>query len=115
VRFSLVTVFVKDLAPLRDWYTSKLGLSVSSETPRFVQLADQTGRPCVAFHVGEPIGHAEHVQLHFEVDDVDAEYERLRATSVSFDEAPEDKPWGWRVAALRDPAGHTVELVHPTT
>jgi catechol 2,3-dioxygenase-like lactoylglutathione lyase family enzyme len=115
VRFSLVTVFVEDPAALRDWYTGTLGLTVSSETPRFVQLADQTGRPCVAFHVGEPIGHAEHVQLHFEVDDVDAEYERLRATNVSFDEAPEDKPWGWRVAALRDPAGHTVELVHPIT
>jgi catechol 2,3-dioxygenase-like lactoylglutathione lyase family enzyme len=113
VRFSLVTVFVKDPAPLRDWYTSNLGLSVSSETPRFVQLADQTGRPCVAFHVGEPIGRAEHVQLHFEVDDVDAEYERLRAANVAFDQPPEDKPWGWRVAALRDPAGHTVELVRP--
>jgi catechol 2,3-dioxygenase-like lactoylglutathione lyase family enzyme len=115
VRFSLVTVFVEDPTALRDWYTDTLGLTVSSETPRFVQLADDAGRPCVAFHVGRPIGHADHVQLHFEVADVDAEYERLRAAGVSFDEPPADKPWGWRVAALRDPAGHTVELVHPTT
>jgi catechol 2,3-dioxygenase-like lactoylglutathione lyase family enzyme len=113
VRFSLVTVFVEDPAALRDWYTGALGLTVSSETPRFVQLADHSGRPCVAFHVGRPIGGAEHVQLHFEVDDVDAEYERLRDSGASFDEPPEDKPWGWRVAALRDPAGHTVELVRP--
>jgi catechol 2,3-dioxygenase-like lactoylglutathione lyase family enzyme len=113
VRFSLVTVFVEDPFSLRDWYTSNLGLSVSSETDRFVQLADETGRPCVAFHVGRPIGHAEHVQLHFEVDDVDAEYERLRAANIPFDEPPADKPWGWRVAALRDPAGLTVELVRP--
>jgi catechol 2,3-dioxygenase-like lactoylglutathione lyase family enzyme len=113
MRFSLVTVFVEDPAALRDWYTSNLGLSVSSETARFVQLADRGGRPCVAFHVGQPIGNADHVQLHFEVDDVDAEYERLRAANVSFDEPPADKPWGWRVAALHDPAGHTVELVRP--
>jgi deazaflavin-dependent oxidoreductase (nitroreductase family) len=113
VRFSLVTVFVEDPTPLRDWYTGTLGLTVSSETARFVQLADDTGRPCVAFHVGRPVVHAEHVQLHFEVDDVDAEYERLRAAGVAFHEPPADKPWGWRVAALRDPAGHTVELVRP--
>jgi catechol 2,3-dioxygenase-like lactoylglutathione lyase family enzyme len=113
LRFSLVTLFVYDPTALRDWYTSNLGLTVSSETPRFVQLADGTGRACVAFHVGEPIGHADQVQLHFEVDDVDAEYARLRAAGVTFDEAPADKPWGWRVASLRDPAGHTVELVRP--
>ena len=115
MRFSLVTVFVEDPTTLRDWYTDTLGLTVSSETPRFVQLADDSGQPCVAFHVGRPIGHAEHVQLHFEVNDVDAEDERLRGAGVAFDEPPEDKPWGWRVTALRDPAGHTVELVHPTT
>ena len=114
MRFSLVTVFVGDLTALRDWYTRTLGLTVSSETLRFVQLADDAGRPCVAFHVGQPIGRAEHVQLHFEVDDVDAEYERLRAAGLVFEEPPADKPWGWRVAALRDPAGHTVEIVHPT-
>jgi catechol 2,3-dioxygenase-like lactoylglutathione lyase family enzyme len=113
VRFSLVTVFVEDPGRLRDWYTGKLGLTVSSETPRFVQLADASGRPCVAFHVGEPIGHPGQIQLHFEVDDVDAEYERLRGDGLTFDEGPTDKPWGWRVASVRDPAGHTVELVTP--
>jgi catechol 2,3-dioxygenase-like lactoylglutathione lyase family enzyme len=113
VRFSLVTVFVEDPSALRDWYTGHLGLTVSSETPRFVQLADNTGRPCVAFHIGEPLGHPARVQVHFEVDDVDGEYERLRADGVEFHEAPQDKPWGWRVAATRDPAGHTVEIVKP--
>ena len=108
-----MTVFVEDLSSLRDWYTGHLGLTVSSETPRFVQLADATGRPCVAFHVGEPLGHPTQVQLHFDVDDVDAEFERLRADGVEFLEPPEDKPWGWRVAATRDPAGHTVEIVKP--
>ena len=55
MRFSLVTVFVEDPTTLRDWYTDTLGLTVSSETPRFVQLADDSGQPCVAFHVGRPI------------------------------------------------------------
>jgi catechol 2,3-dioxygenase-like lactoylglutathione lyase family enzyme len=113
MRFSLVTVFVEDPGRLREWYTGNLGLTVSSETPRFVQLADQSGRPCVAFHVGAPPEHPNRIQLHFEVEDVDAEYERLRGQGLAFEERPEDKPWGWRVASVRDPAGHTVELVTP--
>jgi catechol 2,3-dioxygenase-like lactoylglutathione lyase family enzyme len=111
MRFSLVTLFVEDHLAMRDWYTANLGLSVSDETERYVQLADLDGNPCVAFHIGEPIAHADHVQLHFEVDDVDAAYEQLNGKGVAFTEPPEDKPWGWRVAALTDPAGHTVELV----
>jgi catechol 2,3-dioxygenase-like lactoylglutathione lyase family enzyme len=113
MKFSLVTVFVEEPGRLRDWYTRYLGLTVSSETPRFVQLADASGRPCVAFHVGEPLGHPGQVQLHFEVDDVDAEYDRLRGEGLAFEGGPDDKPWGWRVASVRDPAGHTVELVTP--
>jgi catechol 2,3-dioxygenase-like lactoylglutathione lyase family enzyme len=113
VRFSLVTLFVKDPGALRDWYTDHLGLAITSETPRFVQVADRDGRPCIAFHVGTPAGPPQQVQLHFEVHDVDAEFERLRNEGLTFDEPPTDKPWGWRVASLRDPAGHTVELVTP--
>ena len=113
MRFSLVTVFVADPDELRDWYTEWLALTVTSETSRFVQLADQSGRPCVAFHRGAPVGHPGQVQLHFQVDDVDLEYERLQNEGLIFDEPPTDKPWGWRVAAVRDPAGHLVELVTP--
>lgn len=113
VRFSLVTLFVEEPTRLGDWYTRHLGLVVREETPRFVRLADSTGRPCVAFHVGRSVDHPERAQLHFEVDDVDESYERLRSEGLTFTAAPEDKAYGWRVAALRDPAGHTVELVAP--
>lgn len=111
MKFSLVTLFVKDPAAVRDWYTTQLGFAVSEETDKFVRLSDRNGQQCLAFHVGSPVGRPDHVQLHFEVDDVDAAYERLRGTGVVFDEPPGDKPWGWRVATLTDPAGHMVELV----
>lgn len=111
MRFSLVTLFVEDHGALRDWYTANLGLTVADETERFVQLADANGRRCVAFHDGRPVGRADHVQLHFEVDDVDATYNQLKGKGLTFTEAPDDKPWGWRVASVADPAGHTVELV----
>jgi catechol 2,3-dioxygenase-like lactoylglutathione lyase family enzyme len=113
VHFSLVTLFVTDPKQVAGWYATNLGLTVAEESPRFVQLADRAGRPCVAFHAGEAVEHPNAVQLHFEVEDVDREYERLRSEGVSFDTPPENKPWGWRVVAARDPAGHVVELVQP--
>ena len=113
MRFSLVTLFVEDPAAARDWYARNLGLTVAEETPRFVRLADASGQPCLALHAGGPVGKPGQVQLHFEVDDVDAEYERLRGEGLTFDQEPADMPWGWRVVSLEDPAGHTVEFVQP--
>ena len=113
VRFSLVTLFVKDPKATADWYVARLGLKFDEQDDRFVRLADDRGQPCVAFHIGAPVARPDHVQLHFEVDNVDASYESLQKAGVTFVEPPTDKPWGWRVATVTDPAGHTVELVTP--
>jgi len=51
--------------------------------------------------------------LTFVVDDVDAEYERLRARGVAFIAPPVDRPgWGERTAHFRDPDGNLLELNH---
>jgi catechol 2,3-dioxygenase-like lactoylglutathione lyase family enzyme len=113
VRFSLVTLFVEDPFTVADWYREHLGLSVVDRTDRFVRLADDGGAPCLALHAGAPVQRPEHVQLHFEVADVDAEHRRLTAEGATSVSPPADKPWGWRVAAFADPAGHTVEVVKP--
>lgn len=112
MRLQYVTLYVADPVPLRDWYVRYLRLSVKSETERSVHLVG-TGGADLLFHIGEPLDHPERVSLHFVVDDVDAEYERLKAEGVAFDRPPEDMRWGLRTAYLRDPAGHTVELVTP--
>lgn len=49
--------------------------------------------------------------LTFKVDDVDAEYERLRLRGVTFIAPPVDRPnWGERTAHFRDPEGNLIEL-----
>lgn len=112
MRFDLVTLFVDDPHAVAGWYREHLGLATLEDTERFVRLDGGEGAK-IAFHVGEPVGNPRHVQLHFEVPDVDAEADRLRGEGVEVVDGPEDKPYGWRVAAVRDPAGHTVELVRP--
>ena len=48
--------------------------------------------------------------LYFMVMDVDAAYRTLSSRGVTFDQPPQDMPWGHRVAHLKDPEGRRVCL-----
>ena len=49
-------------------------------------------------------------ELAFFVEDVDAEYERLRRMAVPMLTPPTDRPWGERTLHIADPDGNLVEL-----
>ncbi len=50
------------------------------------------------------------VMFEFEVDDVDAEYERLRGYGVEWVKLPTTQPWGNRSIYFRDPDGNLVNF-----
>jgi catechol 2,3-dioxygenase-like lactoylglutathione lyase family enzyme len=50
------------------------------------------------------------VTLGFEVQDVDAEYERLKTFGVEFILLPKTHPWGARSFWFRDPDGNIVDF-----
>ena len=97
------------LEEVRDWYVDTLGLSVVWRSRDFCMLGGQGGAR-LGLHAGTPLEWPERVQLHFEVTDVDAEYEDLAGQGVPFEQPPHNTAWGYRVAALQDVAGHTIEL-----
>jgi predicted enzyme related to lactoylglutathione lyase len=53
--------------------------------------------------------------IEFLVNDVDAEYERLRARLDEVVAAPTTMPWGNRALLFRDPDGNLVNLFTPVT
>ncbi|MCV7411603.1 glyoxalase [Mycobacterium florentinum] len=53
--------------------------------------------------------------LEFIVEDVDAEYERLRGSVGEIVTAPTTMPWGNRALLFRDPDGNLVNLFTPVT
>ncbi len=57
-----------------------------------------TGAGCGSFTIG------------FEVPDVDAEYERVRALDVTIVKPPQTHPWGARAFWFRDPDGNIIDL-----
>jgi catechol 2,3-dioxygenase-like lactoylglutathione lyase family enzyme len=51
--------------------------------------------------------------VHFHTDDLDAIFEKLRASGAEIVEEPADRPWGTRDFAVRDPSGNLVRIDQP--
>ena len=54
--------------------------------------------------------HGPEVILDFLVDDVDAEYERIKALGVEWVLPPTTQPWGNRSMIFRDPEGNLINV-----
>jgi catechol 2,3-dioxygenase-like lactoylglutathione lyase family enzyme len=51
--------------------------------------------------------------VHFHTDDLDAAFEKLRASDAEIVQEPTDQPWGTRDFAVRDPSGNMVRVDQP--
>ena len=51
--------------------------------------------------------------VHFHTDDLDAAFEKLRASHAEIVQEPTDQPWGTRDCAVRDPSGNLVRIDQP--
>jgi predicted enzyme related to lactoylglutathione lyase len=102
----------------KDFYTRHLGFEVDYEEPGYVQLRlGGEGGAAVAFMQPDEeyggTGRGPGLLYCFQVDDVDAEHERLAQHALPDLSPPEDKPWGGRCATLTDPNGIAVLLFTP--
>ncbi len=59
--------------------------------------------------VAEPAANRSAI-LDFEVDDVDAEYKRLRKHVSDWVQPPTQQPWGNRAMLFRDPDGNLINM-----
>ena len=122
---SLVSVrlITDDVARLVDFYETVSGMPVRWSTPDFAELETPAGRLAIGstrtvglFGEGAVRAADNHSAiLEFLVDDVDAEYERIRQTTTEFVITPTTMPWGNRSLVLRDPDGNLVNLFTPVT
>jgi catechol 2,3-dioxygenase-like lactoylglutathione lyase family enzyme len=51
--------------------------------------------------------------VHFHSDDLDASFEKLRASGAEIVQEPTDQPWGTRDCAVRDPSGNLLRIDQP--
>ncbi len=51
--------------------------------------------------------------VHFHTADLDASFEKLRASDAEIVQEPIDQPWGTRDCAVRDPSGNLIRIDQP--
>lgn len=51
--------------------------------------------------------------VHFHAGDLDAIFEKIRASGADVVQEPADQPWGTRDCAVRDPSGNLVRIDQP--
>lgn len=118
-----VRVITDDVARMADFYGRVTGMPVSWSTPEFAELQTPAGtlaigstRTVALFGAGSARPADNHTAiLEFLVDDVDAEYERIRQVATEFVNEPTTMPWGNRALLFRDPDGNLVNFFTPVT
>ena len=104
-----VTVSCTDYDQSVEFY-QKLGLRlIVNSPPRYGRFETSTGGT-FSIHNG-PAPTSETV-IYFEVDDVDAEFERLKGLDIEFEAEPTDQDWKWREVYLSDPTGNRLCIYH---
>jgi catechol 2,3-dioxygenase-like lactoylglutathione lyase family enzyme len=53
--------------------------------------------------------------VHFHTDNLDATFEKLRASGAEIVQEPTDQPWGTRDFAVRDPSGNLLRIDQPSS
>jgi uncharacterized glyoxalase superfamily protein PhnB len=105
-----------DLAVGKDFYSSKLGFTVSFE----VSDDGKTGllglaRGTIHITLDSPMnGHGRNACVALEVEDADAYFEEW-GKKVDVLRPPKNEPWGARTFDLLDPFGNTLFVMGPAT
>jgi catechol 2,3-dioxygenase-like lactoylglutathione lyase family enzyme len=128
ISLQYTNITVNDVDEALAFYRDALGLEVRNDVAnggfRWVTLgsADQPGLEIVISepHAGRSQADGDALQelltkgvlpmLVFRTDDLDATFEKVRASGAEVLQEPIDQPWGPRDSAFRDPSGNTVRI-----
>jgi predicted enzyme related to lactoylglutathione lyase len=113
-----VRIFVRELAPAKDFYSDVLNLRLagggddqgywaftSNGVSIILEKVSPGSDPEDEALVGRMTG------LSFNVSDIDAECKRMAGQGVTFFGAPEKQFWGGWLATFADPSGNRLQLV----
>ncbi len=125
-------VIVNDPDLALDFYRDTLGLElrndVARESLRWISVGAASqpgvaivltnylnGSPADSDAIAALVAKGALNGVHFHTDDLDATFEKLRASGAEIVQEPTDQPWGTRDCAVRDPSGNLVRIDQPPT
>lgn len=124
MRFISTRIITADVGRLVDFYERVTGTDAVWGTELFAEIPTPAGTLAIGSDRTVPLfgeGSAEPAAnrsaiVEFLVEDVDADYDRLREGLITDVVAePRDMPWGNRSLLFRDPDGNLVNLFTPVS
>lgn len=123
MKFSSVRIITDNLDPMIEFYELVTGLRAERPAPPFAELVSPGATLAIGHSqtvplFGASVAHAadnHSVIIEWQVDDVDAEFERLTGSVTEWVQTPTTMPWGNRSILLRDPDGNLVNLYTPVS
>jgi uncharacterized glyoxalase superfamily protein PhnB len=120
---SAISLNVTDVEASAAWVQKHLGFRVAMEADGFSSLSHpEAGFNLIYLRTGlstfkpeSMAGHAGGLLVVFTVDDIDADYARLRDAGVKIVTPIETEPWGERYFQMADPNGVIYQLVQWVT
>jgi uncharacterized glyoxalase superfamily protein PhnB len=120
IRATAISLNVADVAASAEFAQTHFGFTTVMSAEGFVSLAHPNAGANIIFlatglptfkpkQIAGPAGQG--LLLVFEVDDIDAEHERIAAAGATVVTAPETEPWGERYSQYADPNGIVWQLV----
>jgi catechol 2,3-dioxygenase-like lactoylglutathione lyase family enzyme len=107
-----ITLPTLDVQKSISFYTL-LGLKlIVRALPHYARFECPEGDATFSLHRVEELAEGEGAMIYFECADLDERVKSLQREGVHFDSPPEDKPWLWREARLRDPDGNSLVLFY---
>lgn len=120
MKFASVRIIARDVKSLVSFYEKVTRTPAQWLTPVFAEIV--TPAATLAFGAAETValfkegsavpGSNRTAIVEFQVDDVDAEFARLK-DEVDVVHDPKTMPWGNRTAQIRDPEGTLVSMYTP--
>jgi predicted enzyme related to lactoylglutathione lyase len=120
VEFTGIALITRNVAALRTFYARVLGVEAVGDDYHSelktrgasIALFSVEGMEAMAPGSMQNAGHGS-TTLGFRVEDIDAEYNRIRELGVDFVMFPTTHPWGLRSFWFRDPDGNIVNFFAP--
>jgi predicted enzyme related to lactoylglutathione lyase len=117
-----VRIITDDLDAMVEFYEKVTGISADRIAPVFAELRYPSStlalghtKTAELFNNAAQPARNQTVIVEFAVDDVDAEYRRLKPLVTEWVQEPTLMPWGNRSILFRDPDGNLVNLFTPVT
>jgi catechol 2,3-dioxygenase-like lactoylglutathione lyase family enzyme len=120
--FASVRLITDNVDSMVEFYENVTGVTADRPAPVFAELRypsctlalGHTSTAALFNNAARPADNQTAI-IEWVVDDVDAEYERLKPMVSEWEQEPTLMPWGNRSILFRDPDGNLVNLFTPTT